>query len=166
MTGILDTARILLFFALAILATVLVSQYGFGLAPCQLCIYQRVPYGIVAILALITLAARLEKGAGALLVLLCAACFLVGGGIALFHVGVEQHWWEGLASCSTAGTAGAAQSVDDLLAQIAKPVKIPACDQIAWSLFGVSMAGYNLLASIALAGFSLAAAKRGVEASR
>ena len=164
MTGIHDTARILLFSAVAILATVLVSQYGFGLAPCQLCIYQRVPYGVVIALALVTLAARLGNRAGAWLILLCAACFLAGGAVALFHVGVEQHWWAGPAACSTQGTAGTAQSVDDLLAQISKPVKIPACDQIAWSLFGVSMAGYNLLASIALAGFSLVAAKRGLGA--
>lgn len=69
----------------------------------------------------------------------------VGGGIAAYHAGIEQQWWAGPSSCSGAATPG---SLDALRAQIfAAPIK--SCDEIAWSLFGISMAGYNALLSLA-----------------
>lgn len=148
-----DPALVLLLVSLAALAAVLIAEYGFGLLPCPLCLYQRIPYCVVAALALLGMVSRLGAGQAALLLGLCGLAFLVGGGLALFHVGVEQHWWAGPASCSAG--AGGARNVEDLLAQLSKPVKIPSCDQVAWSLFGVSMAGYNLLASVGLAAFAL-----------
>jgi len=153
-------AFVILAACVAALAAVLVAQYGFGLLPCPLCTYQRIPYVVVLLLALALLSLPGSSRLGPVLLGLCALAFLVNSGIALFHVGVEQHWWAGLASCSSSGAAGAA-SVDDMLAQLSKPVKVPACDQVAWALFGVSLAGYNLLASVGLAAFSAAAARRG-----
>jgi disulfide bond formation protein DsbB len=160
-----DAALVILTAAITALSAVMIAQYGFGLLPCPLCIYQRVPYGVVALLALLMQQPRLGGGRiGAALLALCAATFAVGGGIALYHVGVEQHWWAGPATCS--GGIGAAASIEDLISQLSKPIKIPACDQIAWSLFGVSMAGYNLLASVGLCGFAGLAAQRGWRATR
>jgi disulfide bond formation protein DsbB len=89
---------------------------------------------------------------------LCCVAFLADGGLALYHVGVEQHWWAGPTSCS--GGLGTVRSVEDLAAMLSKPIDIPSCDKVAWSLFGVSMAGYNVLACVGLAIFSARTAQR------
>lgn len=139
--------------SLAILGTALASQYWGGLAPCELCLWQRWAYVATIVLGLAALLAGGRLRAG--LTGLAALAFLAGAGVAAFHVGVEQHWWAGLPGCS-AGTG--AQTVEQLKAQIlAAPVV--RCDEAAWSLFGVSMAGWNVLVSLALAGFSTIAAR-------
>lgn len=161
MTRTRDPLFVVLMFSIAILAAVFTSQYGFGLRPCQLCLYQRVPYGVTIFLALLALGLRLDAKRAALMLGLCALAFAVDGGLALYHVGVEQHWWAGPTSCS--GGLGTVRSVEDLAALLSKPIDIPSCDKVAWSLFGISMAGYNLLASIALAAFSALSARRLME---
>jgi disulfide bond formation protein DsbB len=68
---------------------------------------------------------------------------------------VEQHWWAGTSSC---GGAAMATSLEALRAQVmAAPVT--RCDEVAWSLFGVSMAGYNVVISLGLAVFAFVAAR-------
>lgn len=161
MTRTRDPIFVVLMFSIAILAAVFTSQYGFGLRPCQLCLYQRVPYGVTIFLALLALGLKLDAKRTALMLGLCFLAFAADGGLALYHVGVEQHWWAGPTSCS--GGLGTVRSVEDLAALLSKPIDIPSCDKIAWSLFGISMAGYNLLASIALAAFSALSARRLME---
>jgi disulfide bond formation protein DsbB len=133
------------------LAVALTTQYGFGLPPCELCLYQRVPYVVAGLLAGAALLPVLPPGARAALVGLCALAFAVDCGIAAFHVGVEQHWWAGLESCT--GGAPEARSIEDLQALLAGPPPVP-CDKIPWQLFGISMAGYNALLALALTGFA------------
>jgi disulfide bond formation protein DsbB len=148
---------LLLLASIAVLVAVFLFQYLGGLAPCELCLYQRYPYGATILLAALALLLPAGRATGALL-LLCGFVFLAGAGIALFHVGIEQHWWQGLAACSAPANQADAHSLEALRAQImATPVV--RCDKIAWSLFGISMAGYNLLLSLALALFSSVAAR-------
>ncbi len=160
------TAKPRLVFALllgvsaAILAAAFASQYIGGLEPCVLCLYQRVPYGAVIALSGLGLGlsglAPPPKGVIVSLAGLCAVAFLINAGIATFHVGVEQHWWQGTEACGAAGTT--ARTIEELRAQIlAAPVV--RCDVVPWSLFGISMAGYNVLASLGLAVASAIAAK-------
>jgi len=158
MTRTRDPIFTVLMLSVAALATAFTAQYGFGLRPCQLCLYQRVPYGVVIFLALLALGFRLGSKQVALILGLCFVAFAADGGLALYHVGVEQHWWAGPVSCS--GGSGTVHSVEDLAALLSKPIDIPSCDKVAWSLFGISMAGYNLLACVGLAGFSALAAQR------
>lgn len=137
------------------LASALFFQFVLDYQPCVLCILQRWPYVAVVALTMASLALRRSNRAVAALLGLSGLALLVGAGIAAFHVGVEQHWWAGTSSC---GGAAAATSLEALRAQVmAAPVT--RCDEVAWSLFGVSMAGYNVLVSLALAGFALTAAK-------
>lgn len=133
-----------------ILAAAYVSQYGFGLDPCILCYYQRIPYfAVIAVAALAFFTApRCEKTTTALL-LLCAALFLADAGIAGFHVGVEHHWWKGLEACGNAAMPVNA-TVEELQAFI-NSRDIVRCDVPAFTLFGISMAGYNLLIATGLA---------------
>lgn len=133
------------------------SQIWGGLEPCVLCLYQRIPYAVVIALGLAGawLRASGHERPAAVAVALAGIAFVVGGGIAGFHVGVEQHWWQGTNECT--GPAGAA-TLEGLEAQIlATPLTL--CDEVAWSLFGVSMAGYNVVASAALAAFAFFAAR-------
>lgn len=133
------------------LMTALISQYVFGLEPCILCIYQRWPYGIAMLLATAGLAMLYDEHRvkyTAIAVLLCAAVFFAGGLIAFYHVGVEQHWWiSAVEGCVANFETG---SIEDLKALLDSTPAVR-CDQVAWSFLGISMAGYNMLLSFALA---------------
>src|SRR6266404_5261614 len=78
-------------------------------------------------------------------------------GVAVFHVGVERHWWAGLASCS--GAIDLTQPADQLAKQLME-APVVRCDQVAWSLFGLSIAGYNVLYAGATGLITLWAASR------
>jgi disulfide bond formation protein DsbB len=95
--------------------------------------------------------------------LLLGGVFAVGSALALYHVGVERHWFAGPNACS--GAATAADTVETLKAQILsrQPVR---CDEAAWSLWGVSLAGWNLLASLVMTGCCLVACLRSRGPSR
>ena len=137
----------------ALLVGAFAFQYIGGMAPCALCIYQRWPHAAAVIIGVVALATGWRG-----LLWLGALAALATAGIGGFHVGVEQGWWEGLASCSAGSIAGI--STADLLnpaADVAAPVR---CDEIPWSLFGLSMAGWNMLVSLGLAGLWAAAATR------
>ena len=126
--------------SLALLLGALAFQYIGGLAPCKLCIWQRWPHGL-AILAG-HLALRLTAAAW-----LGAGLMLVGAGIGVYHAGVEQSWWDGPNTCTSGPITG--QSAEDLLNQIMN-APIVRCDEIAWSMAGISMAGWNAILSLAL----------------
>ena len=159
MTRPRDPIFAVLLFSVAALATVFTAQYGFGLQPCELCLTQRVPYFVAIALTLAALGLKLEDKALRIVLGLCFLAFAVDAGIALYHVGVEHQWWAGPQAC-TAGS-GTVTSVEDLAAMLSKPADVPQCDKPAWTLFGVSMAGFNLLACLVMAGFCARAARRG-----
>lgn len=135
------------------LAMAYLFQYGFGMAPCILCLYQRIPHALAALLGLIALAPVLKKNPKpkitALLVALTAPIYLIGAGIALYHTGVEQHWWASALEACTA-TVDFSSPATGLMAQI-EAAKAVRCDVIPWSLFGISMAGYNTALSLGMA---------------
>jgi disulfide bond formation protein DsbB len=139
--------------SVALLGGAFAFQYIGGLAPCALCLWQRWPH-----------AAAILIGAGALatgwrgLLWLGALAALTTAGIGMFHVGVEQLWWEGLATCTAGSISGI--STADLLnptADVAAPVR---CDEIPWSMAGISMAGWNAIISLGLAAVWVVAALR------
>ena len=135
----------------------LASQAWGGLQPCVLCIWQRWAHGAVIALALLALAVALRgpRRGSAWLTILAGAAALVGTGIALYHVGVEQQWWPGTSGCG-AGALSGAGGLEALRQQI-ESAPIVRCSDVPWSLFGISMAGYNAILSAALALFALAA---------
>lgn len=143
--AVLAPALIVAASAAALLAA-LVAQYGFDLHPCELCIWQRWPYGVAIGVGL--LAIGLRRSALALpLTLLAAAAVLGSGGIGAFHVGVEQGWWDGLAGC---GSTTPADDLESLRAQImAAPVV--RCTDIAFEFLGLSMAGWNVVFALGVA---------------
>ncbi len=121
----------------AALALALIAEHVFGLRPCNLCLIQRVPFVLAALLA--AAAWRLPCRAVPLLVL-AGLALVVNGGIAFYHVGVEQHWW--VSAVCPAG-AGAPVSVANLLEEMNRPVEV-SCDTPAWSFMGITMATLNV----------------------
>ncbi|MCE9508427.1 MAG: disulfide bond formation protein B, partial [Alphaproteobacteria bacterium] len=118
--------------------------------PCILCLYQRVPYfANIAFGALAFLASFRYPRIVTLFLWLAAASFFIGAAIAGFHVGVEQGWWKGLSSCG-GDILPENVSIEELRKALTQQ-PIVRCDKPAWTLFGVSMAGYNYAMSILLA---------------
>ncbi len=138
---------VLLLGAAALLGGALAFQYLGGLAPCEMCMWQRWALVSVLGLGLLTWAA----GCPRVLVGITAVAVFADTAIAAFHVGVEQHWWKGITECAAAPLTGSsAEMLSQILAQ-----PLIRCDAIAWSLFGVSMAGWNALVSAAIGGWTL-----------
>lgn len=134
----------------------LLGAYGFqhlgGMAPCKLCLWQRWPHATAIVIGLVIMVTGEVKAAW-----LGAVAALSTAGIGLYHVGIEQGWWEGPTSCSSSSVSG--MSAEDLMNQIlAAP--IIRCDEIAWQLAGISMAGWNAIASLLLAAIWIEAARR------
>ncbi|MEH6789810.1 disulfide bond formation protein B [Parasphingorhabdus sp.] len=151
----LPTARWLaLLLPAALLGGALVSQYVFGLYPCEMCMWQRWPHLAAIVFALLALALRSRPGSRTL-VIAAALSVLISGLIGGFHAGVEYGWWEGFTSCSTNLPAGG-----DLLDSIMN-APLVRCDVAPWSLFGISLAGYNFLLSAGGAIAILALAAKG-----
>lgn len=134
----------------ALLGGAYVSQYGFGLAPCELCWWQRYPHMAAIVLA----ALAVLRPPARLLVMLAAAGILVSGVIGAFHAGVEYGWWKGLTACTANPVAGGGDALEAIM-----NAPVIRCDSVPWSLFGISLAGWNFLISTtgALAVFALLA---------
>jgi disulfide bond formation protein DsbB len=139
--------------SLAMLLGAFAFQYIGGLAPCVLCLWQRWPHAAAVLIGALALAFG-----GRLLPVLGALAALATAGIGVFHVGVEQKWWEGLKSCTAGSIEGI--STADLLNPAVDVGAVVRCDEIAWSMLGISMPGWNVLISAGLAAVWLMAAAR------
>ena len=147
MTGVRQASLLLFAVSGSLLLGALAFQFLGGLAPCEMCFWQR--YAHLAVLALSALA--LLSGTRAL-GWLAVLAMVVAAGLGLFHAGVEQKWWAGVTACTAPVAAG--MSTADML-DVLMNAPLTRCDEIPWSLFGVSMAGWNALVS---AGAALCAA--------
>lgn len=135
---ILERANALAFaLPAALLAGAWGSQLIGHLYPCEMCHWQRWPHYAALGIALL---AFLIKPLRQPLVALAAIAILISGGIGVFHAGVEYHWWEGFTTCSRIGGATLA---DIMHAPIVR------CDTAQWTLFGISLAGFNAMISVA-----------------
>jgi disulfide bond formation protein DsbB len=136
-------------------------QYVLGLAPCPLCLEQRLPYYVVIPLSLLLAIAAIARAPRSLVIvglLAIAAAMLCSAALGAYHAGVEWGWWPGPADCSGPMSDFTAKPLLDQL----RTVRIVRCDEAAWRFLGLSLAGYNALISLALAAiaaFGLAAHK-------
>jgi disulfide bond formation protein DsbB len=145
----------------AMLAIVHAAESFGGLAPCHLCLKQREVYWVaLAVSALAAALAFTPAGDRATRIgsLVLALVFAYGAYLAGFHAGAEWKWWPAPETCSSTGAAVTPDQLKALLLGAAR--KEPPCDQAAWRLLGLSLAGWNFLASLALVGLSLTAAAR------
>ncbi|NSX55285.1 disulfide bond formation protein B [Parasulfitobacter algicola] len=130
--------------SMALLMGAWAFQYIGGLAPCQMCYWQRWPHMAAVAFG----AAAVAFGTSRLWMALGALAALATALIGVYHAGVEQKWWAGPQSCSGGGLSGLSGA--DLLSLDGPGIVM--CDQIAWQMLGISMAGWNALASFGLAG--------------
>jgi disulfide bond formation protein DsbB len=130
-----------------LLGFALVAQYGFGLHPCELCMKQRYVYALVVVIA---------GGAGVLVksrrvlyfVALCTIVLLAGEtALAGYHTGVELGIFTGPTDCSSSGSDG--QTLEEMRAAIMSATLVP-CNQAMVKFLGLSMAGWNAIAALAL----------------
>jgi disulfide bond formation protein DsbB len=130
-------------------------QFVLGYPPCPLCLQQRIPYYIVIPLSLVlALAARggvspRLVGAGLFVILAAVVC---GAALGTYHAGVEWHFWPGPTACT--GSLNNLNSGGSILGQL-KSINVVMCDQAAWRFLGISLAGYNVLISLAMAAIAL-----------
>ena len=140
----LDTphARLAQRLALAVPALLLagayVSEYGFGLYPCEMCWWQRWPHFAALALALLSTVTAPRR----LWIALAAVAILVSGAIGAFHAGVEYGWWKGITGCAMTAQASGGNLLDSIMS-----APIIRCDQPQWTLMGISLAGFNFLFS-------------------
>ena len=159
----LDRWRLCALLASAVMLAVAHAFQAFEhLAPCTLCLRQRDVYWVAAGVALAGMVVVRLPGGPRLRQASCwllALIFLTGCGIAVYHAGAEWKFWPGPKACSGAGSAAVDAQALTALLNGAK-IRPPACDKAAWVFLGLSMAGWNALISLALAGLSGAAALR------
>ncbi|TMV84669.1 disulfide bond formation protein B [Thioclava sp. BHET1] len=137
----------------ALLGGALAFQYIGGLLPCHLCMLQRYPHAAAIAIGIVALIFPAR-----LLAILGALAALATSGVGLYHTGVERHWWEGPASCTTEMNIHGLSSADLLNKILAAPVA--RCDQAAWSFLDLSMASWNAIFSLILVFIWIAAAVR------
>ncbi len=112
-----------------LLAGAYISEYGFGLHPCEMCWWQRYPHFAAVALALVSTVAPPRRAWVALAGLAIAVSGLIGA----YHAGVEYGWWESPLGC----TGGDPFSLEFVR-----------CDEAAWTFASISLAGFNALLSI------------------
>jgi len=142
--------------SIAILAAVWILQ-GMGYAPCELCLTQRYAFYVAVPLALLTalLAGRSVRGLARIGFALLALVFAASAVLAAYHAGVEYHWWAGPTACT--GGPGSLD-VNDLVKAL-DSVKVVRCDEVQLRIAGLSLAGWNVVASIVLAAYAALAAR-------
>ena len=136
-----------------LLGSALLFQYVGGLAPCSLCIWQRWPHLAVIFLAFIGLHGVIPRGMLWLIFIAGSVSVGLGG----YHAGVEYGFWAGPSGCS-------ANLLPDgdikALTQQLLITPLVRCDEVTWSLFGLSMAGWNALISLDIVAASLISLRR------
>ena len=142
-TALGTSARLARLLALLVPAALLtgayVSEFGFGLYPCEMCLWQRWPHFAalaLALLAFLTSPVRVWTA--------CAAgAILTSAAIGAFHAGVEYKWWQGITSCARIVPVDPGASALDAIMN----TPMISCDDPQWTLLGVSLAGFNFLLS-------------------
>ena len=154
---------------LVIAAATILGALGFehigGYLPCHLCLMQRTPYyaGVpVAALAIVAIVLAAPRPLVAALLAIFALLMLYDTGLAVYHSGVEWGFWAGPASCSPSVSVNSAA---DMLSQL-ESTHAPSCTEAALRIFGISLAGYNVLISGLLAALAIFGALRALRPAR
>jgi disulfide bond formation protein DsbB len=144
--------------AAATVGGALIFEHAFGYVPCKLCLIQRNPYYIAVPLGLV--AALLPPRYTRVGLWLLALIFVISAGLGAYHSGVEWGFFAGPSDCGGGSGAGAG-NVGDFLNQL-QSTRVVSCTEAAWRFLGLSLAGWNVLISLALSAFAaMAAARKG-----
>ena len=134
-------------------ASLLIGAHIFeylGYAPCALCLDQREAHWTALTITVIGLVISFLFKVPRLAAAATGTAALVYGfsaALAFYHTGIEFSFWPGPASCTGIGNIGDA---GNLSLDFDPDIPRVSCTNAAWRLFGISMAGYNLLLSAGL----------------
>ena len=131
---------ILFFLCVVAISSALIAEYFFHISPCQMCLNQRYPYYFI--ISIFVVFYFINKTSNIWLYVLTELAVLYGLFYSVWHVGIEQNLLTGPSSCS--GKLGEANSVSDLKDQILNQAVIN-CNEISWSILGLSAATLNSL---------------------
>jgi disulfide bond formation protein DsbB len=123
-------------------------QYVMGLPPCEMCWWQRYPHMVAIAAGLLSVAALGHPRIAMWFALVAITALLVTAGLGVFHAGVEYHFWAGPQACT--GGVPRGLSVEQLKKYLLG-AKMIRCDEAAWVMWGISMAGWNAILSGGLA---------------
>jgi disulfide bond formation protein DsbB len=123
-------------------------QYVVGLAPCDMCLWQRYPHMLAILFGSLTIPLLVEPRVALVFALAAIMALFATAGIGVFHAGVEQHWWQGPQACS--GRVPAGLSAEELKNWLLN-ARMVRCDEIPWKMWNISMAGWNAILSGTLA---------------
>lgn len=154
-----------LVFCVAVILTALAFEYIGGYEPCPLCLMQRYAYylAIPMLFAAIALDSGHRNMIAAILFFAVALAFLANAGLGTYHAGAEWKFWPGPATCGTQQTL--TQNAGNLLDSLQK-TEVIRCDEAQWRMFGLSFAGWNVLASLLIMILALRAAFEASPATR
>lgn len=138
---------------LALIAGAWFFEIVWQLRPCKLCLEQRLPHyaamGLAAAGLVLARSTRLQW----LVLLGLAGLMAWSTGLGIYHSGVEWGWFAGPNDCGGAA-APVAAGVQDFMKQL-QTTRVVACSEAAWRFLGLSLAGWNALASLGLLGLAL-----------
>ena len=123
-------------------------QYVVDLRPCEMCYWQRWPHMVTIAVGLLALASFAWPRLALVFMLTAITALIVTAGIGVFHVGVEYRWWAGPQSCTGGAPPGLSP---EQLKKYLFGAKMVRCDETAWAMWGISMAGWNAILSGGLA---------------
>lgn len=131
-------AKLTMLVAGGVLAASLISEHVFGIQPCVLCLFQRHLWLGIMLLSLLLLVYR---KAWPLLIFL----LLLNAGVAGYQVGVEQKIFAAPSMCKT--NTSPTMTIQELTDQVMNK-KTPSCDEAKIKIFGISLAGFNMMLNI------------------
>lgn len=156
--------------SMALLGTAYGFEYIGGLAPCDLCYYQRYPYMATIVIGLIgtwvvvaSRGSRNSRSFIAALMFVAMLLFLTDAAVAGYHTGIELTWWPGPDSCTSPSLSF--NSFEEFRDQVSSLIA-PRCDEVPWEMLSISMAGWNGVAALGMAIFSFAAWRRAARPRR
>jgi disulfide bond formation protein DsbB len=158
LNDVISVSLIIIAISAGSLATAYFFQFVIGLQPCMLCLYQRIPHAleiILGFLAFFTAYKRKKPKKSAFFILLASVLYFGSAVLALYHTGVEHHWWVSILEACTNPLISTGSK--DLLSQIEKAESVR-CDSVPWQMFGISMAGYNAILSSVMFAYTMVAA--------
>jgi len=134
--------------SIALLGGAYYFEYVVGLAPCDMCLWQRYPHMLAILAGLLTIPLLVEPKVALVYALVAVMALFVTSGLGVYHAGVELHWWQGPQSCT--GRVPAGLTAEELK-QYLMNARMVRCDEIPWKMWNISMAGWNAILSGTLA---------------
>lgn len=133
------------------LSTAYTAQYVFGLQPCNLCLWQRIPFWLSIAFLLFALIKKDNVKIVIAMLALTAIAMFSDAGLAFFHSGVELHWWKNPFGCAV--TTGDSTDVEALQQQLLETEAV-SCDKITWAFLGFSMANWSVPFALGLLAYA------------